>query len=105
MNPPPFIWVPAKRDSVYVLQLATSNAFPLDSTQTFDNLRRSVFVPRQPLQPGQWFWRYGVRNREQTVFGRADHSRFPTMPARFRFRSGRTLSDEYPRIAQDFLFG
>ena len=105
MNPPPFIWVPAKRDSVYVLQLSTSNAFPSESTQTFDNLPRSVFVPQQPLHPGQWFWRYGVRNGEQTVFGRARSFTVPDDAHSFRFRYGTMLSDESPESPPAFLFG
>jgi len=70
VTPPPFIWVPAKKGSIYVLQMSTSNAFPEGKTRTFRNLQRSVFVPRQPLSEGAWFWRYGVETHEGTVFGR-----------------------------------
>ncbi len=70
ITPPPFIWVPAKKDSVYVLQVSTSNAFPDEKSRTFRKLSRSVFVPQEPLPAGAWFWRYGVETNEGTVFGR-----------------------------------
>ena len=36
VTPPPFIWVPAGRDSTYVLQVSTSQAFPESETRTFN---------------------------------------------------------------------
>ena len=71
VTPPPFIWVPAAKGSTYVLQVSTSKPFPQEKTRTFRNLRRSVFVPQEPLASGQWFWRYGVERDKQTVFGRS----------------------------------
>lgn len=70
VTPPPFIWVPAKQGSTYVLQVSRSGAFDATDTRTFDDLRRSVFVPPQPLPAGPWFWRYGVATDQGTVFGR-----------------------------------
>jgi hypothetical protein len=71
VTPPPFIWVPVKKADAYVLQVSISSAFPADATLTFAGLRRSVFVPQEPLAPGKWFWRYGVETSDGTVFGRA----------------------------------
>ena len=70
ITPPPFIWVPGKPGSTYTLQVSTSPAFNALDTRTFDDLRRSVFVPQQPLPAGKWFWRYGVTTGQGTVFGR-----------------------------------
>jgi len=71
ITPPPFIWAPVKKAGGYVLQVSTSSAFPKDATLNFAGLQRSVFVPQEPLAPGEWFWRYGVETSEGTVFGRA----------------------------------
>lgn len=71
ITPPPFIWVPVKRDSVYVLQVSRSESFPAADTRTFGGLRRSVFVPQETLPAGKWFWRYGVETKSGPSFGRA----------------------------------
>lgn len=58
-NPPAFLWLPIPRAASYVLEVSRSRTFPADAT-----IRRecaiSLEVPRQLLEPGQWFWRYGV---------------------------------------------
>jgi hypothetical protein len=70
VTPPPFLWVPAEPGSTYVLQICRSSSFDEPETQTFDGLKRSVFVPTEPLPAGSWHWRYGVQTDETTVFGR-----------------------------------
>jgi len=70
VSPPPFLWVPAKPGSTYVLQLSRSQSFDAADTQTFDGLQRSVFVPAQPLPAGAWYWRYGVATEQGPVYGR-----------------------------------
>jgi len=70
VTPPPFIWVPGKAGSTYSLQISTSASFDTPETRTFDGLRRSVFVPSEPVPAGNWFWRYGVATKQGTVFGR-----------------------------------
>jgi hypothetical protein len=71
VNPPAFIWVPAGRDATYALQLSHSEFFPPEETRTIAGLKRTVFVAREPLSPGRWFWRYGVETKNGTTFGRA----------------------------------
>jgi len=71
ITPPPFIWVPAGRDSKYVLQVSRTESFPAPDTRTFGPLSRSVYVPGQPLPAGKWFWRYGIETDKGTTFGRA----------------------------------
>ena len=106
VNPPPFIWVPAKKGRVYVLQLSTSNAFPSEATQTFDKLPRSVFVPEQPLRPGRWFWRYGVRKESKLVFGRARPFSVPDDARLFPFPKWDEVVATNPQDAPPaFLFG
>jgi len=70
ITPPPFLWVPAGKAREYVLQISDSESFDSRATQTFGGLRRSVFVPREPLAPGRWFWRYGVATPSGTQYGR-----------------------------------
>ena len=70
VTPPPFLWVPAKKDSTYILQVSTTKSFAEEHTRTFGNLHRSVFVPPQLLPPGQWFWRYGIQTQDLPIFGR-----------------------------------
>lgn len=70
VTPPPFLWVPAKPGSTYMLQISRSSSFDAPDTQTFDGLQRSVFVPAQPLPAGAWYWRYGVATDQGPVFGR-----------------------------------
>lgn len=60
VTPPPFIWVPAGRRALYYLQVSRSRDFAGAGTRTYGPLARSAFVPREPLEPGDWFWRYGV---------------------------------------------
>ena len=71
VTPPAFIWVPAGRGATYALQFSRSEGFPPEKTSTIPGLTRTVFVPREPLSPGRWFWRYGVETKDGPVFGRA----------------------------------
>ncbi len=59
-NPPPFIWVPPRRDLTYSLDISRDARFPDEKTLQFDDLDRSVHCLKEPLEPGDWFWRYGV---------------------------------------------
>jgi len=70
VTPPPFIWTPGKKDSVYVLQVSPSEKFPADATRVYRGLRRPVFVPQEPLPAGQWFWRYGIETESGPAMGR-----------------------------------
>jgi len=71
ITPPPFIWVPSGKGHSYVLQLSRSEKFLEDKTQSYEDLQHCVFVPKEPLAAGQWYWRYGVKIDGGTKFGRA----------------------------------
>jgi len=60
INPPPFIWVPPQHDLTYVLEISTEKDYSR-SVQRYENIPISTYALRHPLQPGQWYWRYGVR--------------------------------------------
>jgi hypothetical protein len=102
VNPPPFIWVPASKDAVYALQLSRSEAFPEKDTLTFRGLRRSVFVPRETLPVGQWFWRYGVETPEGVIYGRPRPFTIPPSARPFPFPNFddvmRRVPKERPRL-------
>jgi len=71
VSPPPFIWVPTARKATYALQISKSEDFPPDRTRSYRGIGTSVYVPRDVLPAGQWFWRYGVQNDKTTIFGKA----------------------------------
>ena len=97
VTPPPFIWVPAKKDSVYVLEVATSKAFPPQQTRTYGGLRRPVFVPQEPLPPGQWFWRYGIETKEGRALGRPRPFTVPQSARPFPFPNWDEVVRRVPR--------
>ena len=71
VNPPPFIWVPSARKASYVLQVSAREGFTPADARTYRDINTSVYVPREPLAPGKWFWRYGVKTPGGEVFGKA----------------------------------
>ncbi len=71
LDPPAFVWLPlAKRPAKYVLAVSRSDQFPADATTLVDDVPISVHVPTEPLKPGRWHWRVGVRPADgSTVWG------------------------------------
>jgi len=88
INPPPFIWVPAGRNAVYSLQLSRSKDFGASKesmTRTFGDIGTSVFVPRESLPPGRWYWRYGVKVGAGVVYGKPRPFTIPADARAFPF--------------------
>jgi hypothetical protein len=104
ITPPPFIWVPAGKDLAYRLQVSTSDGFPDDKTRDFRNLQRSVFVPQEPLPPGQWFWRYGVEQEGRTAFGRPRPFSVPENARPFPFPDWNAVLQRVPRERPRLFF-
>jgi hypothetical protein len=102
VNPPPFIWVPAVKDATYALQVSPSEDFAEPETLTFRDIGTSVFVPREPLEPGGWFWRYGVETSEGVVWGRGRPFTVPEDAREFPFpdfeASMARIPKERPRL-------
>jgi len=65
-NPPPFIWVLPKDGLTYVLELSTADDFSTE-VRRVDGIPVSTVALREPLAPGRWFWRYGVRLEDSDV--------------------------------------
>jgi len=104
ITPPPFLWVPAAAPCVYVLEVCRSESFEPQDTRTFAGLRRSVFVPREPLPPGRWFWRYGVETSGGTVFGRARPFTIPDNARPFPFPDWDEAIKRVPRERPRLFF-
>jgi len=105
ITPPPFIWVPAGRDASYALQVSQDPGFPPERSQTFSGLKRAVFVPRSPLPPGQWFWRYGVETKDGRLFGRVRPFTVPSTARPFPFPDFDRAVQQVPRIRPRLFFG
>ena len=104
INPPPFIWIPYARDAAYGLQLSASKDFPTDRTQTFRDIPTSVFVPRKPLPPGKWFWRYGVKIRGRVVYGKARPFTVPPGAREFGFPDFADVIGRVPKTRPRLFF-
>ena len=63
VNPPPFIWIPVKGNFNYILQISRDKDFTSDVI-TKKGIDISTYALEQPLEPGTWFWRYGVESNE-----------------------------------------
>ncbi len=89
VNPPPFLWVPAGKGLTYALQVSPSKQFTGGETRTFRDIDTTVFVPRRPLKPGRWSWRYGVQTGRgaagKVVWGKARPFTVPAGTAEFSF--------------------
>ena len=83
VNPPPFIWVPDSSKATYGLQLSRSRDF--GEPTTFSDLDLNVFVPRKPIEAGQWFWRYGVKTEDGMRWGKARPFTVPEGTREFAF--------------------
>ncbi len=100
-NPPPFLWLPAGKGSRYDLQVCRTPDFTGPSLKAVPDLQWCAHMLTEPLEPGTWYWRYGVRletvgtvwskTREFTVPG--DATRWP-YPKVDRF----TVTPRRPRL-------
>lgn len=103
VNPPPFLWVPAGRGAVYTLQVSAGETFLPGNTRSFGGLKRSAFVPREPLSAGQWFWRYGIETRTGPVFGRPRPFTVPESARPFPFPNFDDAVQRVPRARPRLL--
>ena len=59
VNPPPFIWVPPEENLTYVVDLSRSPDFS-GPTKHMAGISISTVGYPNVLEPGEWYWRYGV---------------------------------------------
>lgn len=60
MNPPPFRWLPIAGTQAYRLQICRKADFSDSSLIERVDYPWLVEVPYEPLEAGEWHWRYGV---------------------------------------------
>jgi hypothetical protein len=97
VNPPPFIWIPAPQEPEYSLQISADRSFPENGTKTFRGIRLNVFVPGEPLEPGKWFWRYGIRTDSGYQYGKARPFTVETGTREFPFPDFADVVKRVPR--------
>ncbi|MGQ9731476.1 MAG: DUF4962 domain-containing protein [Candidatus Zipacnadales bacterium] len=56
VNPPRFRW-PGRPGGTYTLEISQAADFPANSTTRVEGLKLNIYIPSQPLTPGQWYWR------------------------------------------------
>ena len=62
LNPPPFVWIPiepVKGNFIYILQISKDREFK-NNVITRRGIDISTYALEQTLEPGEWYWRYGV---------------------------------------------
>lgn len=60
LNPPPFLWLPSGREVTYRLQIARNDRFEGRDVISLEGLEWCAEMLTRPLEPGIWYWRYGV---------------------------------------------
>lgn len=104
VTPPPFIWLPVPSASSYQLQIAPSDQFNPAETRTFSGLRRSVYVPGEPLPPGKWFWRCGIETGAGPLFGTPRSFTVPETARAFPFPDFDQIVAAVPRTRPRLFF-
>jgi hypothetical protein len=59
VNPPAFVWLPVDGAADYAVEISRTPAFPRGRT-IVQKSAISLQVLRRLLEPGKWYWRYGV---------------------------------------------
>lgn len=88
LNPPPFVWVPVEPVSgnyKYILQIAKDKDFK-SNLIVRRGIDISTYALEETLEPGEWFWRYGVEGGNGEWFWRYgmekginDYDTYPTL--------------------------
>lgn len=63
VNPPPFNWVPPQRNLTYSLQISTERDFS-EIVHHIKDIPVSTYALKQTLEPGSYYWRYGVQENK-----------------------------------------
>ena len=102
-NPPAFVWLPMPDAKRYVLQISRAREFPVKATIQHEGCA-CIEVPRQTLEAGHWFWRFGAVTTSNgvPVFGEIRAFDVPETAPRVSFPDVREvvrrLSSMRPRI-------
>jgi hypothetical protein len=66
-NPPVFAWKPFENAAAYKLVISRNVQFT-DTTLYINNLQESIFLPDKALDPDRYYWKWGTKERESSVF-------------------------------------
>lgn len=80
-NPPLFDW--PRSDGPSRLAFSRSPEFPPDATTVIETAR-NWHLPDRPLEPGTWYWRYGVRSALLDTWSDIDRVVLPAETHQFR---------------------
>lgn len=72
LNPPPFVWVPVEPvegNYIYILQISRDKEFK-SGLITRRGIDISTYALEEILEPGEWYWRYGVEGGDGEWFWR-----------------------------------
>lgn len=64
LNPPPFLWLPSGNEATYELQIDTTPDFDSNNLIAFEEMEWCFQMLTQTLEPGIWYWRYGVNKED-----------------------------------------
>ena len=95
VNPPPFIWVPVKGHVNYILQISRDKNFSTDVIIR-KGIDISTYALEQSLEPGEWFWRYGVEDSE-VIYSKARRFTVPEDAKIWYFPGIEQVIDNIPR--------
>lgn len=107
LNPTPFCWLPAagwSPDKVtYSLEYSRDPAFQSADTVRRTGLAIHTEIPETVLEPGIWYWRYGVERPGKTVWSKTRRFEMvpglPELPFPTREQLTANLPKTHPRLA------
>lgn len=95
-NPPAFIWLPVDEVDRYIVQYSRDASFPEAQTVTVRDLRMTVHIPTETVEPGSWYWRYGFEHDGRDHFSRVRAFEIPEDAVDFPLPSADKLMDRVP---------
>ena len=107
LNPTPFCWLPATGWSpdkiTYSLEYSRDPSFRSADTVRRTGLVIHTEIPERVLEPGVWYWRYGVERPGRTVWSRTRKFEMrpglPELPFPTREQMTARLPKSHPRLS------
>ena len=87
-----------------IAKISRSKTFDAPDTRTYRDISTSVFVPREVLPAGQWYWRYGVQTDGGDVMGKPRPFSVPSNAPPFPFPEFDELIARVPEAHPRLMF-
>ena len=99
VNPPAFIWLPAKGIKSYILQYSQSPSFDPPNTITVRDINITVHIPTELIPHGTWYWRFGYHDNSTNVevFSKSRRFVIPENTTAFPFIPAEELLGRIPK--------